>query len=73
MELHDLITPSMLNPEEWFDGYEGLLKEGEEIADDILRGACPIQAAFPCFLTAALGNTIRVLPGNVMADERKLS
>ena len=58
-KFHDLITPSMLNPEEWFDDYEGLMKEGEEIADDIPRGACPIQAAFPCFLTAVLGS----LPG----------
>ena len=72
-KLHDLITPSMLNPEQWSDDYEGLLREGVEITDEILRGACPIQVAFPCFLTAPLGSAIRVLPGNVMGDERKLS
>ena len=72
-KVHDLITPSMLEPADWFDDYERLLREGESAADDIIRGACPIQVAFPCFLTAALGNAIRVLPGNVMGDVRELS
>ena len=71
-QLHEYITPDMLDPEDWFEDYEGLLREGESVEDDMLRGACPIQVAFPCFLTAMLGNPIRVLPGNVMGDERKL-
>ena len=71
-QLHEYITPDMLDPEDWFEDYEGLLREGETVEDDMLRGACPIQVAFPCFLPATLGNRIRVLPGNVMGDERKL-
>ena len=39
----------------------------------MLRGACPIQVAFPCFIPAILGCKIRVLPDNVMGDERRLS
>jgi len=38
----------------------------------MLRGACPIQVAFPCFLPAILGCKIRVLPDNVMGEEQKL-
>ena len=72
-QINDYITPEMLNPTEWMDDYERLLQEGEAVDDDILRGACPIQVAFPCFLPAIMGSRIRVLPDNVMADERKLS
>jgi hypothetical protein len=63
----------MLEPDEWLDDYEGLLREGEEVEDDMLRGACPIQVAFPCFLPAILGSRIRVLPDNVMGEEQRLS
>ncbi|MBW1995962.1 MAG: hypothetical protein JRI77_16170, partial [Deltaproteobacteria bacterium] len=63
----------MLKPEEWLDDYEQLLREGEEVHDDMLRGACPIQVAFPCFLPAILGCKIRVLPDNVLGEEQKLS
>jgi len=69
----DTITPEMLKPEEWLEDYEQLLKEGEEVEDDMLRGACPIQVAFPCFIPANLGCEIRVLPDNVMGEEQKLS
>ena len=70
---NDHITPEMLNPEEWLDDYEALLREGEEAADDMIRGACPIQVAFPCFIPANLGCRIRVLPDNVIGEELKLS
>ncbi len=68
----DYITPEMIDPESWLDDQERLLEEGEEIADDILRGACPTQVAVPCFLPGSLGCRIRVLPGNVMGEELKL-
>jgi len=67
------ITPEMLEPDAWLDDYEGLLREGEEVEDDMLRGACPIQVAFPCFIPAVLGCRIRVLPDNVLGEEQSLS
>ena len=72
-KVNDYIRPEMLKPDEWLDDYEALLGEGEEIQDDMLRGACPIQVAFPCFIPAILGCKIRVLPDNVMGDEQRLS
>ena len=72
-KVDDHITPEMLKPDEWLDDYEQLLREGEEVEDDMLRGACPIQVAFPCFIPAILGCKIRVLPDNVMGEEQKLS
>ncbi|MBM4001331.1 MAG: hypothetical protein FJ297_17650 [Planctomycetes bacterium] len=71
--IHQLLTPDMLRPAEWFDDYEDLLREGERIDDDMLRGACPIQVAFPVFIPAVLGCPIRVLPDNVLGDELFLS
>jgi hypothetical protein len=70
--VNDSITPEMLEPAQWLDDYEQLLREGEEVADDMLRGACPIQVAFPCFIPAILGCKIRVLPDNVMGEEQHL-
>ena len=71
-EVNDYITPDMIKPDEWMDDYEDLLREGEEVDDDMLRGACPIQVAFPCFIPAILGCKIRVLPDNVLGEEQKL-
>jgi hypothetical protein len=69
----DHITPDMLQPHEWLDDYEKLLREGEDVEDDMIRGACPIQVALPCFIPAILGCPIRVLPDNVMGEELDLS
>ena len=66
------VTLDMIQPAEWLDDQERLLLEGERIADDILRGACPTQVAFPAFLPAALGCPVRVLPDTVLPEERKL-
>lgn len=72
-KVNDHITPEMLQPDEWLDDYERLLREGENVEDDMLRGACPIQVAFPCFIPAILGCKIRVLPDNVMGEKQRLS
>ncbi len=72
-KVDDYITPEMIEPEAWLDDQERLLEEGDRIEDDILRGACPSQVAFPCFLPAALGCDIRVLPDTVIGEEQKLS
>ena len=69
----ELVTPDMIEPERFLDDYERLLAEGEEVEDDMLRGASPIQVAFPCFIPAILGCPIRVLPDNVLGEELKLS
>ena len=69
----DYVTPDMIEPEAWLDDYEVLLREGEAVDDDMIRGACPIQVAFPCFLPAMFGSRIRVLPDNVMGEELGLS
>ena len=72
-KVNDHITPDMLTPDDWLDDYERLLAEGDEIEDDMLRGACPVQVALPCFIPGILGCRIRVLPDNVMGEELKLS
>jgi hypothetical protein len=72
-KVDDHITPEMLEPAQWLDDYESLLAEGEEVEDDMIRGGCPIQVAFPCFLPAIFGCKIRVLPDNVMGEELMLS
>jgi hypothetical protein len=71
--VNEHVTPEMLRPEEWLDDYERLLREGEDVDDDVLRGACPVQVALPCFLPGVLGCTIRVLPDSVIGDEQHLS
>jgi hypothetical protein len=72
-KVDDHITPEMLRPDEWLDDYEGLLREGEEIEDDMLRGACPIQVAVPCFIPGILGCKLRVLPDSVLGEEQSLA
>ena len=64
------LTPSMVNPSEFLDDWERLLIEGEEISDDILRGASPSQAIF--WGCGTLGSAMRILPGNVVAVDRAL-
>jgi len=72
-KVNDHISAEMLRPDDWLDDYERLLREGEEVDDDMIRGACPIQVAFPCFIPAMLGCPVRVLPDNVMGEELQLS
>ena len=52
------LTPDMVEPEEFLDDQERLLREGEQIEDDILRGASPSQAVFWC--CGSLGAAMRV-------------
>ena len=60
----------MVEPEAFLDDQERLLREGEQIEDDIFRGASPSQAVFWC--CGSLGAAMRVLPGNVVAVDRSL-
>jgi hypothetical protein len=54
------------------DDYLRLLREGETVDDDIIRGACPMQVAVP-FLPGILGCKVRILPGNVVGEAQELS
>ena len=71
-ESSDFLTLDMVRPQDFMDDHERLAREGEVIDDDMIRGACPTQVAVP-FLPAMLGNSLRILPQNILGDERKLS
>jgi hypothetical protein len=66
----EVLTPEMIEPAAFLDDQERLLREGEVIEDDILRGACPSQAV--PWLDGMLGATLRILPGSVLGAERTL-
>ena len=65
------LIPDMILPAEFLEDQEKLLREGETMDDDILRGASPSQAVF--WGEGTLGSSMRVLPGNVVAIEQNLS
>jgi hypothetical protein len=67
----EALTPEMVEPEAFLDDQERLLREGEVIEDDILRGASPSQAV--PWLDGMLGATLRILPGTVLGVERTLA
>jgi len=70
-QLCDLLTPEMIDPKAFLDDQERLLREGELIEDDILRGASPSQAV--PWLDGMLGAALRILPGTVLGVERTLA
>jgi hypothetical protein len=67
---HDVLTPDMVKPLEFLADQERLLREGEAMDDDIIRGASPSQAVF--WECGMLGSRIRILPGCTMAEEQTL-
>ncbi|MDR1933818.1 MAG: hypothetical protein LBQ57_13460 [Spirochaetales bacterium] len=67
----EALRPEMIIPEEFLDDQEKLLKEGDVMDDDILRGASASQAVF--WADGVLGCSMRVLPGNIAAESRNLS
>ena len=66
----DYLTPDMVDPEAFMDDQERLLREGETVDDDILRGASPSQAV--SWLVGMLGNRLRILPGSILGEERTI-
>ena len=66
-----ILTPDMVKPEAFMDDQGRLLREGETMDDDIIRGASPSQAV--PWLCGMLGSTLRILPGNILAEEQLLS
>jgi len=71
-ESQTFLTPEMVDPQEFIDDHIRIVREGELIDDDMIRGACPTQVTVS-FLPAMLGGKLRILPQNVLGDERKLS
>lgn len=65
------LTPEMIDPDAFIADHIRMLKEGERIEDDLIRGACPGQVAIP-WLPGMLGCKLRILPQNAMGEERCL-
>jgi len=63
------LTPDMVVPEAFLEDEERLLREGEVLDDDIIRGDMPAAAAIP-WLSGMLGSSLRILPGNVLGEDR---
>ena len=64
----DYLTPEMIDPAAFLDDHVRLLREGETIGDDLIRGACPAQLAFP-WLPGMLGCKVRILPQTIVGEE----
>jgi hypothetical protein len=67
---HRTLTPAMVDPAAFLDDQERLLREGESMEDDILRGASPSQAVQ--WLAGMLGSTLRILPGSILEEPQRL-
>ena len=66
------LMPEMIAPQAFMDDYIRLLREGETVDDDVIRGASPIQVTVP-FLPGMLGCKLRILPDNILGEEQHLS
>jgi hypothetical protein len=65
------VTPDMVVPEAFLEDHIRMLREGEILNDDLIRGACPTQVALP-FLPGIMGCKLSILPDNIMGEERHL-
>jgi hypothetical protein len=65
------LTPDMIDPAAFMEDHLRMVREGEVVDDDLLRGAGPTQVAVP-FLPGALGCKVRILSDNVMGEEQNL-
>jgi hypothetical protein len=66
------LTPDALLPSDFIDDHERMVREGESIDDDLIRGAGPMQVAVP-FLPGMLGCRLRILEESILGQERNLS
>jgi len=64
----EFLTPDMVEPEAFMEDQERLLREGEMIDDDILRGASPSQAV--PWLAGMIGAKLRILPGSILGEQQ---
>jgi len=67
----DCITAEMIRPEDFVPDHLRMLREGEIVDDDLLRGACPGQVAIP-WLPGIAGCKMRLLPDNILGEDRCL-
>jgi hypothetical protein len=65
----EYLTPEMVVPEAFMEDEDGLLEEGEALDDDIFRGDGPASTLIP-WTSALLGSSLRILPGNVLGEDR---
>lgn len=70
--VNSYLTPDMVVPEAFLKDEERLLTEGEVLDDDIIRGDMPAAAVIP-WLSGMLGSRLRILPGNVLGEDRSAS
>ncbi|MGI6209396.1 MAG: hypothetical protein ACOYEW_14440 [Anaerolineae bacterium] len=68
---HYWLTVDMIHPPDFVEDQERLLREGETIEDDIIRGACPSQAVM--WLPPLLGAPLRILEESTLAPDLDLS
>lgn len=66
------LTPEMINPADFLNDHIRIIREGEIMDDDAIRGASPTQAAVP-WMPGIIGADVRILPGNVLGEEKHLS
>jgi len=66
----EYLTPDMIHPEDHIGDQERLLREGEVIDDDILRGACPSEAVQ--WLPPMLGAPLRILGESTLSPDLDL-
>jgi hypothetical protein len=64
------LTPDMVDPSAFLEDHRRILREGEAVDDDLIRGACPALVAIP-WLPAMLGCKLRILPENVLGEEER--
>jgi hypothetical protein len=65
---HRYLEPAMISPADFFVDHLRMLREGETMDDDLIRGACPGQLAFP-WLAGMLGCEVRILPSTIVGAE----
>ncbi len=65
------LASAMIVPEDFLEDHLRLLGEGDVANDDLIRGACPAQLAFP-WLPGMLSCPVRILPDTVAGEERCL-
>jgi len=68
----EYLTPEMIDPAAFMEDHLRMLREGEVIEDDMLRGAAPSQVAL-FFLPGVVGCKVRILADNVLGEEQNLS
>lgn len=71
-DVDSCLTADRIDPEAFLPDHLRMLREGDEIDDDLIRGACPGQVAIP-WLPGMLDCRVRILPHNALGEERRLS